>query len=117
MSIVQHCTPFSYSLLPPYPLLAAPAPRLMLPAPQISGLICAPQAKVVENIVVEKYTALDLILEEVGPIPTIEEMDAEIEQLWAEGRQRQRILREALEARLVAKRHQREQARQERLKQ
>src|SRR5687768_12585817 len=114
MSIVQQCTPFSYSLFPPYPLLAAPAPRLMLSAPHINGLICAP-VKIIENIVIEQYTVLDLILEEVDL--AIEAMDARLDKMWSDARQRQRQRREAVETQLAEKWQQREREYQELLKQ
>ena len=106
MQIVLQSASVSYSLIPRYPLLAAPPAKLMLSAPRISGLICAPQQAAPTTIIVEHYTELDLILES---IPSKEAMDAEIEALWLEGRERQRQLRETLEARLIEKRRQREE--------
>jgi hypothetical protein len=107
MQIVLQSASVSYSLILSHPLLTAPPVALMLPAPRISGLICAPKP----IIIVEQYTELDRLLES---IPTKEQMDTELETLWLEGRERQRQLREALEARLIEKRRQREQARMER---
>lgn len=105
MQIVLQSASVSYSLIPPYPLIAPPVAPLLLSAPRISGLICAPTP----TIIVEQYTELDRLLE---GIRSKEEMDAEIDALWAEGQERQRQLREFLEARLIEKRRQRRTARQ-----
>jgi hypothetical protein len=77
MPIVQHCTSFSYSLLPPYPLLAPPPTRLALTAPKISGLLTAPKL----TVVVEHYDPMDEFIEKYGPFRSAEEMD---EELYAE---------------------------------
>jgi hypothetical protein len=74
MQIVQQLAVSSYSLFPPYPLLAAPPVYPALSAPRISGLLCAPKP----TIIVEKRTALDDLLDEIGPIRSKEEMDAEL---------------------------------------
>jgi hypothetical protein len=75
MQIVQQLAVSSYSLILPYPLLAPPPVYPALPAPRISGLLCAPK----HTITVEKYTAFDALMDEIGPIRSKEEMDAELD--------------------------------------
>jgi hypothetical protein len=41
MCIVSQSTSVSYSLFPPFPLLPAPAPRRLLTAPKVAGLLPA----------------------------------------------------------------------------
>jgi hypothetical protein len=74
MQIVLQSAISSYSLIPPYPLLGAPPVYPVLSAPRIGGLICAPKP----TIIVEKHTAFDALLDEIGTIRSKEEMDAEL---------------------------------------
>jgi hypothetical protein len=88
MPILPHSTSFSLPLVPlsyPFPLLAAPPPRLCLPAPRIAGLLPATiptrtQATRVQIEVVreEVPATFEELLAQIGPIRTIEELDAEI---------------------------------------
>jgi hypothetical protein len=74
MQIVQQSATFSYSLILPYPLLAAPPVPLALAAPPVRALLSAPKPV----IVVEKRHWVDDILNEVGPFQSAEEMDDEL---------------------------------------
>ncbi len=98
MLILQQSAVFSSTILPAYPLLAAPPQRLALPAPRmpkIAGLLPAPQSiKLAKRVVVAEIIEQPRIdiniykdpegfwaeFERIfGPDKSIEEMDAELE--------------------------------------
>ncbi|MEP7284377.1 MAG: hypothetical protein ABI947_01255 [Chloroflexota bacterium] len=86
MYIVPQCPTFLYSFFPPFPLLAAPPVLKCLPAPRIAGLLAAPvEAKPVE-VIIEQEPTFEEILQQLGPLRSIEEMDAEIADMVAEMR-------------------------------
>jgi hypothetical protein len=80
MQIVQRSAPYSLSTFP-FPLLAAPPPPKLLTAPRIAGLL---PARVPERVVrprieiVREPATFDELLQQLGPLPTVEECDAEI---------------------------------------
>lgn len=71
MQIVTQSAHVSYSLIPPYPLLAPPPVYPALPPPKLTT----------PTIIVEKYTPLDAFIEKVGPLRSIEDMNAEVDEL------------------------------------
>jgi hypothetical protein len=77
MRILQHSASFSYSLPPDVPLLTAPIPPLQLPAPTIAGLLPMSLPRRVEVFFDQPRTANDMF-RLLGPIRTLDEMDAEI---------------------------------------
>jgi hypothetical protein len=81
MPILPYSTPYSLASLSfPFPLLAAPPPRLCLPAPRIAGLLPAtiPTRVKVEIVHEDIPTTFEELMAQIGPIRTIEELDAEI---------------------------------------
>jgi hypothetical protein len=84
MRIVHQSAPFSpASLSCPFPLLAAPPPHLLLPAPRIDGLLPARVQQPTSHrarieIVREVPATFEELLAQIGPIRSQEEMDAEM---------------------------------------
>ncbi|MEP7284852.1 MAG: hypothetical protein ABI947_03685 [Chloroflexota bacterium] len=95
MNIVPQCPTFLYSFFPPFPLLAAPPVLKCLPAPRIAGLLSAPVKAAPVEVIIDREPTFDEILKQLGPLRSIEEMDAEIAASVDEVRRKyDRILRE-----------------------
>jgi hypothetical protein len=78
MQIVTQSVSLSYSLFPSWPLLTAPPPRKQLCAPHIAGLLPARTASPQVEIIIEKPPSREELLQQLGPIRSREEMNAEI---------------------------------------
>jgi hypothetical protein len=103
MQIVPQSASLSYFQIQPRKnLLAAPPARLMLPAPRIAGLLPAtiqgssatPRVEVICN----KPRSLEEVLREIGPLRTLEEVDAEINGMLQQIKDNMSRLREELNA-------------------
>jgi hypothetical protein len=77
MQIVLQSVPFSYSLSPSVPLLAAPPAPKLLAAPQIAGLLPA-RVPTSAEIIVEFPLTREELLSQLGPVRSRDEMNAEI---------------------------------------
>lgn len=77
MQIVSQSALYSYSLLPPVPLLTAPPPPKLLCAPHIAGLLPARVPSPAE-IVLELPPTREELLRQLGPVRSRAEMNAEI---------------------------------------
>ena len=90
MRIVPQSATYSLASLSfPFPLLAPPPPRLLLPAPRIAGLLPATiptraHANRVEIVREDIPATFEGLMAQIGPIHTIEELDAEIERIQSE---------------------------------
>ena len=99
MSILPQSATFSIPALScPFPLLAAPPPLLLLPPPRIAGLLPArvrtfspPSVSAVRpriEVIREVPATFEELLEQIGPIRSQEEMDAEIVEMLLQAEQR-----------------------------
>ena len=77
MQIVPQSAPISLTSIPAMLLLTAPPPPKLLVAPRIAGLLPATVAPQVE-IIFNQPLSLEALLHQLGPIRSLEEMDAEI---------------------------------------
>lgn len=95
MPIVPQFTALLNALFPSTPLLAAPRPTLVLSAPRIAGLLSSSQPRI--EIVRDPFGLEDLL--SGLRLRSREEMDAELEALAQESRQRIAQVFEAFMAR------------------
>ena len=80
MQIVHQSAAVSYSLCPAVLLLPAPPARLLITAPQIAGLLPAQCARHVEITLSPE----EEFLNQIGPIRSREEMNAEIIEMMSQ---------------------------------
>ncbi|MEP7287020.1 MAG: hypothetical protein ABI947_14790 [Chloroflexota bacterium] len=78
MHSVPQCPTFLHSFFLPFPLLAAPPILKCLPAPRIAGLLAAPVEASRVEVIVDRPLTVEEILQEMGPIRSLDEMNAEI---------------------------------------